>query len=180
MLEKLFDFIIQILNLFKFWTVLDEYEEGVILTLGRFSRTIGPGFHWMWPFAIENDLTTNVVLETKNLGSQCLTTKDGVSIAVEPIVTSRTKDVKKFLLEVDNAMSVLQDATYGIVADMVSEHTWGEIHTSEFKERVYKKVRSKAFNFGIEVLGVQFSDMCKSKCIRVLNNTFMAFPFTSN
>ena len=172
MLEKLFDFILQFINLFKFWTVLDEYEEGVVLRLGRYHRTIGPGFHWLWPFAFENDLYTNVVLETKNLCSQCLTTKDHVSIALEAVVTSRTKNVKKFLLEVDNAMSVLQDCTYGVVADLVTQSTWEEVVTPEFKDKVTEKVRRKAFSYGIEVLGVQFSDLCKAKCLRVMNNTY--------
>jgi hypothetical protein len=35
MLDRLFDFITDILELFQFWVVIDEYERGVVKTLGK-------------------------------------------------------------------------------------------------------------------------------------------------
>ena len=34
---------------FSAFRVLNEYERGVMLTLGRYTGTKGPGLIWMWP-----------------------------------------------------------------------------------------------------------------------------------
>ena len=168
MLERLVEFFQSILSLFQFWTVVDQYENGIVLRLGKFYRELDPGFHWVIPLGVDRVLCENVALETKNLGTQSLTTKDGQFVIVGVVLSYRIKDVKKFLLEVEDADSVLKDSTYGVVGEYVASSTWEEISKLETQTEIHQEIRKKAFRWGIEVVTLQFSDISKSKTIRLI------------
>ena len=69
------------------FTVIDAYEEAVVLRLGKYHRNLDPGFHWLIPFGIERALSDEVVTRVVNLSSQSLTTQDGVPVVVGGAVT---------------------------------------------------------------------------------------------
>lgn len=169
MLEKLFDFILQFINLFRFWEVLDPYQEGVVIRLGKFNRVIECGFHWIWPLGVEHVITENVAIESYPLATQLLTTKDQVVVAIGVAISARVKNVKKFLLEVENADAAMVDVLFGVVGQLVNSHTWDELQTSEFKEQLVKESQRSATKFGIEILTIGFRDFSKIKAIRIIN-----------
>ena len=62
MFDRLFDFISGIIDLFVFWVIVDEYERGVVKTLGKRRRSkpvLAPGFHFVWPLGIDEVLVDN-------------------------------------------------------------------------------------------------------------------------
>jgi len=175
-LDKLVDLILSSIRFFQFATIIRAYERGVVLRFGRFHREIGPGFHWIWPFRIEEVLATNVTVETLNVGPQSLTTADDVSIVVLSVVTFTIADVRKFLLEVEAAKNVIEDSTFGIVSRMVGSKTWAEVKRPETAEEVTKIVRRLARRWGVDVLNVQFSDVTRSRSIRLISNPQSGVP----
>ena len=76
-MQIFFEFIWSILGLFQFWTIVDQYERGVVLRLGKYLRTIEPGFHWLLPLGIDRAILHEVILTTRQLDEQSLTTYDG-------------------------------------------------------------------------------------------------------
>lgn len=168
MLEKLIDALLSASRLFRVCVVMRAYERGVVLRWGRFHREVGPGFHWLWPLNVEETLSANVVLETMDLGPQSLTTADEVAVVVRPVVTFTVDDVKKFLLEVDAAKNVIEDATCGILARLVIAATWDRVRSEEFQAEVLKKVRVAARKWGVDVTAVQFADLTRSRSLRLI------------
>jgi len=167
MFDRLIDLILGSLQAFVFFVVIDEYEKGVILRLGRYHRTIEPGFHFIAPLFIDRVLADTVVPTTKVLGTQSLTTQDGISVVLEAVVTYRTHDVKRLLLEVENAEAAMRDACYGVISRAVTYAQWDDLRTEAFTEQLTKAVRKRAFGFGIEVQAVQLGDLARSKSIRL-------------
>lgn len=178
MFEKLIDLIINFLELFKFWQVINEFEQGVVLTLGRPRNRrflglsghplLGPGIHFVWPMAIDSVLIDNVVPTTVSLKPQSLTTRDGVAIVISVAITWKIKNIQKLLLEVEDADGALVDSAHGAVCDLVSENTWEQIQLLEFSEQLTKVVRKKAFRWGIEVEEVYISDKTRARSIRLI------------
>ena len=170
MLDKLIDLIVSSIRFFQFCTVILQYERAVVLRFGRFHREIGPGFHWIWPFRIEEVLATNVTLETMNVGPQSLTTKDGVSMVISTVVTFTVADVRKFLIEVEAATNVIEDSTYGIVSRLVADRTWAELCRPELADDLSKIVRRLAKRWGVDVMNVQVSDLTRSRSFRLMQH----------
>lgn len=167
MLDRLISLAQQLVGLFRFAAVVNDYEAGVVLRLGHFHRKLGPGFHFMLPFGIEQVYTDNCVPSTLSLGPQSLTTRDGVSVVVSGIVTWRIHDIRKMLLEVEDAESVLTDSAYGLIGDSVRAAEWAEVQAPEFAAALTSVIRQKAFRWGIKVSAVQLSDVSRSKSLRL-------------
>ena len=168
MFDRLFYAIEFIVQWFSFATVVDAYEYGLVLRLGKFNRTLSPGLHFIYPFGVDQVFTENVVQETQSVSTQSLTTKDGKNIIISAVLSYRIKDIRKYMLEVEDAAGVLEDSTYGVVAAAVERADWDEIRLPEFTEEVYKAIRQKAFRWGVEVISLQFSDKSLSRTLRLV------------
>lgn len=166
MFDKLIDLIVNFGSTFKLWTVVDDYEEGVILRFGRYHRTVKPGWAIHYPL-IERCITENVVPRTLNLGVQGLTTIDGLSITVAAVVTAQVQDVRKSLLEVESVGQAVMDSCYGVIGDFVCASTWEQMLNPEHLLQLPKLCQKIARKYGIEILRVQLSDKSRSRSLRL-------------
>lgn len=167
MFDKLIDLFLQFVDLFRFFTVCNDFERGVVLRLGRYNKSLEPGFHFILPFNLDQVLYDNVVPRTVNLGAQGLTTRDSKSITLSAVVTAQIRDIRKALLEVEHVDSALVDSCYATIGDLIVSHDWDSIKTPEFSDIVLKACRKQAFKYGIEILRVQLSDLTPSRAIRL-------------
>jgi membrane protease subunit HflK len=169
-LDKLIDTLLQFLDHFAVYAILDEYERGVVMRLGRPHRDIGPGLHWHWPLAVERVLRDNVVTDTIRLHSQSLTTSDGHGVTVSAVVTFTVTDVRKALLEVSGKIETLVDSVAGTVSTHVGESTWADLSRGAVQAKVLREARREAKAFGLEIVRVRFSDCAKVRAIRLIQN----------
>jgi len=169
-LERLFDLLLEFMDLFRFWQVIDEFERGIVLQWGKFRREVGPGLRLVCPFGIDEVLVDNVVFKTSNLRTQTLTLKDGKSVVISPVISYRIRDIKRFLLEVEGAEDALADSTCGTVGEMVRHCDMRELMQDEWHEKLYQEVRKQGFRFGIEVLAVRLSDFGDMRTFRLINS----------
>ncbi len=81
--------------------VLKEYERGVVLRLGRFHMTKGPGLRLIIPW-IDRMTKMPIRIVTMDVSSQEIITKDNVSVKVNAVVYFRVIDPEKAFLEVED------------------------------------------------------------------------------
>lgn len=171
MLEKLLDILLGVWDFFIPFTVVREFEGGVILRFGKYKRSLLPGFHWFWPFGIEEVLTTETAITTIELRAQTLTTLDNQTIVISSIVKYQVKDPKPYLLEVCDAQDVLSDVTLGINKKIVNTTTYANLLDENIENIVLKAVRNEVNQFGFKVFAVTFVDMGKIKSLRLITDS---------
>jgi regulator of protease activity HflC (stomatin/prohibitin superfamily) len=170
MFDKLVDLLIQFLGLFRFWTIIKDWEMGIMLRLGRFHRMADPGFHWRWPFNIEECYYAPVNMMTRIVGPQSLTTKDGVSLIISVVITEQIEDVKKFLVTANHGRSIVEDCTYGAVATVVHDKTWRELEEMDLARTLEITVRRQAKKYGVDIVQLQLVDFTRSKSFRLMQS----------
>lgn len=84
--------------------IIPEYQRLVILSLGRYSGTRGPGIVIVIPF-VERAITVDIRERFLDIPSQTAITQDNAPIAIDFLVYYRVTDPKKSVLEVDNVVS---------------------------------------------------------------------------
>lgn len=137
------------------WTVLDEYERGVILRLGKHVKrsgkdVVGPGIIFHFPFNIDVIPSTNVVFETGDAELQC-TTSDGVVVNVEAVAGYSISNPRKFLLEVEEAGDAVLDAIGGAVFESVRQRTWADLSAESFADDLRKEIGRRGLKFGVRI-----------------------------
>ncbi len=101
--------------------ILREYERGVIFRLGRVINTKGPGLIILIPI-IDKMVKVSLRLETMDVPSQDVITRDNVSVKVNAVVYFRVMDPMKAVVEVVNyvfATSQLAQTTLRSVCGQV-------------------------------------------------------------
>jgi regulator of protease activity HflC (stomatin/prohibitin superfamily) len=104
--------------------VVNQYEQGVVLTLGRFSGLKEPGLRIVVPIfqrMIKVDTRTNTI----DIPKQEVITKDNVTVNVDAVVYFRVLDAQKAVLEITDyiyatsqfAQAALRDVTGNIELD---------------------------------------------------------------
>lgn len=170
MFDRLIDLIVQFIELLKFWHVVDPYEEALVLRLGRLSRHLLCGFHWIIPFGIERVYDEHVVPTTHSLGNESMTTKDGKSVGFHAIVTYRVRDIEKLLLEVEDGNHAVRDACCGEIGRVLRESTWDEICAPEILDKLTAAARKRGFRFGVEIMSIQLAGMALCRSIRLMQS----------
>lgn len=169
MIDRLIEFLVSIIDLFRFWVVVDPDQEGVILRMGHFHRKLEAGdWYIKRAFGIDRERLITVTPDTLNLSAQGLTTKDGVQITVAVIVKFRIEDSVKALLKVQDRENVVRDCALADTCSLVQEHPWEEIRAAAFSEKLTRAARKHGNPCGVDILSVKFTD-----CTTTFNLTQM-------
>ncbi len=168
-LNQLLEVVLGYIESAKFWVVLDPYEEAVIIRLGKFSRVLSSGVHWIVPFA-GYAIRDNVVPSTIHVGPLSLTTQDGVSVIVAGVVTWSIVDIRAFLLDIEDPESFLEESCFGVLGEITRGRTWDQLIApkSKFRFSVEKRMIRVMKKYGVQVEHFQFSDLTRSRTVRVM------------
>ena len=151
MFNRLIDFLIGWLELFRFWVIIDQMEEGLIFTLGRDTRQIGPrnglfhtGLHPKAPFGIEEAISHTVQWEWENLALQAVMTKDGVRVSVEGTFEYRIRreKIRTFIVDLGDEEQVMVGAFGAAIQGVVERHTF--VHLQELGDVMGESILTEA------------------------------------
>jgi regulator of protease activity HflC (stomatin/prohibitin superfamily) len=156
MFDKLIDILTVIWRRLLPFVVIDEFEAGVVLRLGRFHRELEPGFHWLIPFA-EETLQVNTVPVLHDLPAQSIGGR-----VFRGVVTWRVRDPKKFLLGVEDGKSAVEDAALGALARNVCPEP------AKHARRALLDMRRRVAHWGIVVERLAFADHVQARTFRVI------------
>lgn len=81
--------------------IINQYERGVVLRLGKFSRMLTPGFRVIIPY-IDHMTKVDVRTTPMDIPKQEVITRDNVTVNVDAIVYFRVIDAPKAVLETTN------------------------------------------------------------------------------
>ena len=93
--------ILVVVFLFSAVKILNEYERGVMFTLGRFSGVKGPGLIFVVP-GIQNMTRMSLRTVVLDVPPQDIITRDNVTVKVNAVVYYRVMDAGKAVLQVEN------------------------------------------------------------------------------
>jgi regulator of protease activity HflC (stomatin/prohibitin superfamily) len=170
MFDRLIELFVEFLHLFQFWTVVDEYQRGIVLRFGKLQKQLDPGLHWVIPFGVDRVVDLIVVTTLAALPPTFLTIKDGTTVSVAVIVRYNIRDVTKALLDVNHVMDAIKDSVSGAVSVAVRNATWAELESPDFAAQLPKECRKKAWRYGVEIEDVILDDLCKVKMHGILNH----------
>ncbi|NGY03688.1 slipin family protein [Solimonas terrae] len=112
--------------------VLNEYERGVVLTLGRYTGTKGPGLIVLIPLVqrmLKVDLRTIVM----DVPSQDVISRDNVSVKVNAVVYFRVVDPAKATLKVAVYYDAISQLAQTTLRSVLGQHDLDEMLSARDK-----------------------------------------------
>jgi len=151
-----------IIVLFVLWglRVIDQYERGVVLTLGKYTGTRQPGLTWMFP-GIQRMIKIDLRITTVDIPQQEVITKDNVTVGINAVVYFRVDVAEKAILEIQDfrsavalyAQATLRDVIGGVEMDfLLSER-------DKIADEIKKIVDVATDPWGIDVSNIKIQDI---------------------
>lgn len=140
--------------------IINQYERGVVLRLGKFSRTLNPGFRVIIPY-VDRMIKVDVRTTPMDIPKQEVITKDNVTVNVDAVVYARVIDAKKAVLETTNyqyatstfAQTALRDVTGNFDLDqLLSER-------DQISSRIREIVDTQTDKWGIDIESVKLQNI---------------------
>lgn len=155
------DFVVAFWDSLVCWEVLEPYQGGVVLRMGKFNRALHMGLNWKWPL-FEKVLTINTTPTSYNFYPAVTQTKDGTTVIFAPTAIYEIRDVKRALLEVEGVGTIINDCLYGFTREVIAQCTDAEVFAPEFSTKVLKELRKRGFKWGVEITTFAFGTLAKT------------------
>lgn len=112
--------------LFSTFKILNEYERGVILRLGKFSGIRGPGLIILIP-GIEKMTKVDLRLVTMDIPSQDIISKDNVTLKVNGVVYFKVSNPERAIISVENYYHASAQIAQTTLRSVVGQYELDEI-----------------------------------------------------
>jgi regulator of protease activity HflC (stomatin/prohibitin superfamily) len=170
MFDKLIDLIAQFGRKLLPFTVVDPSKRAVVARLGKEHRQLDSGFHWLWPFGIEEAYYMSMATRIDELQPQSLVTKDGKNVVAGIIITYRVHDISKAIFSVWDAFTAATDACQATFAQAVLSNNFDYLRTPEFADELTKACRKQGFVYGFEIDKVRISELAPVRTYRLIGD----------
>lgn len=140
--------------------VINQYERGVVLTLGRFSGVREPGLRIVWP-VIQSLTRVDVRSTPIDVPKQEIITKDNVTVNIDAVVYLRVVDPQKAILETTNYIYATSQFAQAALRDVTGGADLDELLASRevISEKIKEIVDSETAAWGIDVENVKVQNI---------------------
>jgi regulator of protease activity HflC (stomatin/prohibitin superfamily) len=152
--------IIVLVVIFSCLKVLNEYERGVMFTLGRFSGIKGPGVIFVVP-GIQQMRKVDLRVIVLNVPKQDVITRDNVSVKVNAVVYFRIIDAGKSIIQVANAFDATSQVAQTTLRSVVGQHEMDDLLSQRDKLNadLQRILDQSTETWGIKVSTVEIKDV---------------------
>jgi regulator of protease activity HflC (stomatin/prohibitin superfamily) len=152
--------VLLIVLVFSSIKVLNEYERGVMFTLGRFTGIKGPGVVIVFPI-VQQMRKVDLRVIVLNVPKQDVITRDNVSVKVNAVVYFRIVDAGKAIIQVENAFDATSQVAQTTLRSVVGQHEMDDLLSQRDKLNIdLQRILDQATEvWGIKVSNVEIKDV---------------------
>ncbi len=140
--------------------VVNQYERGVILTLGKYTGTYNPGLRWIF-IGIQNIIKVDIRITTIDIPRQEAITMDNVPVGINAVVYFKVLKAEDAILKVENysyavsqyALAALRDIIGGVELDTLLAER------EKIAVDIKKVVDEETDAWGIDVTAIKIQDV---------------------
>ncbi len=140
--------------------IIDQYDRGVVLTLGKYTSTRQPGLTWLL-MGFQRMIKIDMRITTTDIPQQEVITKDNVPVGINAVVYFQVQSAENAILNIKDytlavsqyAQAALRDVIGGIELDsLLSER-------EKIAEEIQKIVVAATSSWGILVTDIKIQDI---------------------
>ncbi len=147
--------------LVKTAVVVPQRMEFIVGRLGKYSKTLGAGFHILVPFLDRVAYRRSLKEVVIDVQSQTCITADNISIAVDGVLYMQVMDSKKSAYGIDNyelaAAQLAQTSLRSVIGKIELDKTFEERDT--LNQQIVAAIDAAATNWGVKVLRYEIRDL---------------------
>jgi len=144
---------------------LGSTEEGIVTTLGKYSRTIGPGISFTLPWPLENvDVEEVTKINRFNIpeedGEKLMLTSDQNLVDLSYLVRWNIKNLKNYKFQLEDPDATVKEVAESAMRASVAEQPLADVMAGAGRAEIEQRVRQRmqalldAYRSGVMIQGV--------------------------
>lgn len=140
--------------------IINQYERGVILTLGKYSGTYNPGLNWIVPI-IQKMIKVDLRISTVDIPQQEAITKDNVPVGINGVVYFRVEKAELSVLEIQNYTLAVSQYAQAALRDVIGSVELDALLAERDKiaDEIKKIVDEATNSWGININSIKIQDI---------------------
>lgn len=149
-----------IVGLFASIRIIQEYERGVIYTLGRYTSNRGPGVQIIVP-VFQRVLIVDMRIRTESIPPQDVISKDNVSVKVNAVVYYRVVDPGNAVNKVEDFMNATSQLAQTTLRSVLGKHDLDEMLSKreQLNSDVQEILDAQTEGWGIKITNVEIKNV---------------------
>ncbi len=140
--------------------IIMEYERAVMFTLGKYTKTLGPGLNLIVP-VIQSIRKVDIRIKTVDIPKQEVMTKDNVPVSVNAVVYMRVISPEKAVLKIQDYVFAV--AQYGQTAlrDVIGNKDLDFVLTErdQIANEIKELVDRETDEWGVDITSIKVQDI---------------------
>jgi len=139
---------------------VNQWERGVVFTMGRYSYMMEPGWRLLIPI-FQTFKKVDIRIKAVDVPDQKAITRDNVPVTVNAVIYYKVADAAKAIIEVENFYYAISQYAQTTMRNIVGEVTLDELLAQRDKiaERIKEIVDKETDDWGIKVNNVELKDV---------------------
>ena len=149
-----------VILLLSFIRQVDQYERGILFTMGKFTKIWQPGWHLIIPI-FQKLIKVDIRVKAVDVPDQEAITKDNIPIRINAVIYFKVNDAAKAVIEVENFFYAVSQLAQTTMRNAVGEVTLSELlaNKKEVSLNIRQVVDKVSDAWGIDVQSVELKDI---------------------
>lgn len=138
---------------------INQYERGVMLTMGRYTRTVEPGWRVVIP-VFQKLIKVDLRVKAVDVPDQKVITRDNVSASINAVIYYKVADAARAVLEVENFPFAVSQLAQTTMRNIVGSAELDEVlaEREKLSQRIRTIIDTETDKWGISVENVELKD----------------------
>lgn len=139
---------------------IDQYERGVVFTMGKFARIWEPGWHIMIPI-FQKLKKVDIRVKAVDVPDQEAITKDNIPIRINAVIYYKIFDAGRAVIEVEDFFYAVSQLAQTTMRNSVGEVSLNELlaNKTEVSKGIKETVDKASDPWGVDVQSVELKDI---------------------
>lgn len=140
--------------------IVQQYETGVVFSLGKLDRVLQPGFNLIFPF-VERVKIIDMRVLTIDIPRQQAITKDNVPVTINGVLYFKVSDPVKAIINVQDYVFAVSQYAETALRDVVGQMSLDEVlaERQQVGEQIEAIVDKESTAWGIKVTNIKMQDI---------------------
>lgn len=161
------EFIEYILNLVKIWVIIQPWQQGIRVRIGKHRRILNPGIHFKIPY-FDSVFVQETRMRIVDMPLQTISCKDQNTVTLNASFGYLISNIDKLYLKLYHPETTLKNLTMAKVTDYISTRKFAEIELSDLESQVLSELKS--LDYGIQFETFQVMSYASVRTYRLIQD----------
>lgn len=153
-------FVVLVLLILQGLKVLNEYERGVVFTLGKFTGVRGPGLTIIVPI-FQRMRKVDLRLKTAEVPRQEVMTRDNIPMLVNAVVYFKVIDPEAVIIKIEDYMFAIRQYTQAALRDVIGNNEMDSVlmERLQIAEAIKEIVDNETSDWGVDIESIKIQEL---------------------